>query len=189
MTNAQNIVICRKCAAQNPTTNQYCAECGAVLAVSTVQIRAQALSFVPNLKRFRIRLMISAIFVMLGSTFVALVFVGISIKASISFDSLTSADTFRTIGQKTPELAAATVLFVLAAFFLSGWLTARTSKSKASLESFAAALVAFVILGGTLWAVSDDAIIVSLVFAIPCASVAALGGRLGCKGSGERTKP
>ncbi len=186
MSTEQNDSICRKCGTQNPATNQYCAECGAVLAVSTVQMRAQSVSFVPNLKKFRVRYMISTIFVMMGSSFVVLIAMGILIKFSISFDSLTAANTFRTIGQKTPILVIVSALFVLSAFFLSGWLTARMSKSKASIESFVAALVVFAIVGGAFWAVSDDAIIVSLVFAIPCAVVAALGARLGCKGSGKR---
>jgi hypothetical protein len=74
---------CRKCAAQNPDTNQYCHKCGCVLDVATSMVRAQPRTFIPFVQKFRWRWVALSALVIMGTTTLAAVGVGLAVASGL----------------------------------------------------------------------------------------------------------
>lgn len=168
---------CRKCAADNPDSNQYCHKCGCVLDVATSLVRAQPRTLVPFVQRFRWRWVALAALVIMGTTTLAAV--GIGAAAAGTFDQGIAGESLGAVAAKAPGFAALAVAAVLAAFALGGLVSAKMSRGRTVAESALAALVVLGLLTGAGSSVSRDAPLAGAILALPCAFVAALGGWLG----------
>lgn len=168
---------CRKCAAHNPDTNQYCHKCGCVLDVATSMVRAQPRTLIPFVQRFRWRWVALSALVIMGTATLAAV--GIGAAAAGVFDQGIAGESLGAVAAKAPGFAAFAVVAVLAAFALGGLVAAKMSRGRTVAESALAALVVLGLLTGAGSSVSRDAPLAGAILALPCAFVAALGGWLG----------
>ena len=168
---------CRKCKTLNPSSNQYCLSCGAVLNVSTAMVRAQPKTLMPLRNRFSWKWLLLGTLAMLGISALALVGGGAllasSIGAAVGSGSLTST------AAKAPGMAVLCAVLFLLSFLLGGWAVARMSKGRTVIEPVIASLLVLGILGGASASLSPDAIWIAAVAALPCALVSALGGWIG----------
>jgi len=178
---------CRKCAAQNPDTNQYCHKCGCVLDVATSMVRAQPRTFIPFVQKFRWRWVALSALVIMGTTTLAVT--GVGLAAAGSLGQGIAADSLGATAAKAPGLAVLAVVALLAAFGLGGLVSARMSRGRTVAESALAALVVLGLLTVVGSSLSHDAPLGAALLALPCAFVAALGGWLGEVGARKEGEP
>ena len=161
---------CRKCGADNPTSNQYCKKCGAVLSVSTSVVRAQRVPVSPVDTRFKMRYVIVGAFVMLGLAAVA---IGIAllcgVKSGIGEHGL--------VGGLLMFTVSIGAVFIVS-FGLSGLLLSQLAGRSVGRESFIAAALVIAVLGVVGSTVVFDLLIAAGLLLLPTAFAAWLGARL-----------
>ena len=178
---------CRKCAAPNPDTNQYCHKCGCVLDVATSLVRAQPRTFIPFVQKFRWRWVALSGLVIMGTTTLAAVGVGLAVAGGLG--QIAAGDSLGAAAAKAPGLAVLVVVAVLAAFALGGLVAARMSRGRTVAEPALAALAVLGLLTVVGSSISRDAPLGAALLALPCAFAAALGGWLGEVGARKEGEP
>ncbi len=168
---------CRKCRTLNPVGNQYCRKCGAVLEVSTTEVRAQPRPIKPTIKEIRWRWIALGALVVLG---VVTLLLGIFITLTY----LIMSSTF----EQTKDLAAAAEHFggvmaggamvFIAAFGIGGAATTWLSRQSSFVEPALSALIVVVLLTIIATSMVDGALWITGILVAPCIFMAGLGGRL-----------
>ena len=180
------MVPCRKCQAPNPESNQYCRQCGAVLAVSTHMVRAQKSTLKPLTRGFRWRWVALGALVLLGTNTLAVVAVGVLAGSLVA--RAAAEGSLGALGARAPGMALAALAAFALAFVLGGALTSVLSRLRRTTEPALAALIVLALLGAAGTTLSTDAALLAALAALPSALAAALGGWIGgLAGKGEPT--
>jgi hypothetical protein len=151
-------------------------------------VRAQPRTFIPFVQRFRWRWVWLSALVIMGTTTLATVGVGVAAAGSLG-QGIEGGSSLGAAAAKAPGLAALAVAAVLAAFCTGGLVAARMSRGRTVAEPALAALLVLgllTVVGSTL---SHDAPIGAAILALPCAFAAALGGWLGEIGARKEGEP
>lgn len=172
---------CRKCGAKNPPENEYCASCGAVLLVSTSQMKAQPKPVVPLVHRFEKRWLVTSIFVFFGVWVMSLVaffvFANLFFDASLADIKFGETDLHASwMPVLAPALAVAMLMYLGA-----GMLISQLATDSKTLETVFGALIVSVLVGSSGSMVSSDFLLASVLFGIPGVMAAGFGARLGGK--------
>jgi hypothetical protein len=181
MENELNTGKCRKCGAENPQSNQYCASCGAILKVSTGMIEAQPKPVMPFVHRFEKRWLFAAIFVFMGvwviSLILLVVFSWLFFNAAVTEFKFGQTDIqTRLLPVLLPTLGTATVLY-----FSAGVLISRLARDAKVAETVLAAIFIAIGIGIAGSVISSDSFIASSLFGTPGVIAAGLGARFGGK--------
>lgn len=168
---------CRKCKTPNPSTNQYCRSCGAVLQVSTALVEAQPKTILPFVRRFRWKWVALGVPVILGAATIALV--GFAIVASLLLGAGATGGSLASLGSRAPGLAVAGGAVFLLAFALGGLVVGRMARERSIAEPALASLIVLGVLAAAGSALSGDAALVAAVLALPAAVAAGFGGSFG----------
>lgn len=170
---------CRKCGAGNPTTNQYCASCGAILQISTGMMEAQPKAVTPSYHSFEKRWLLISVFVLFG--FVAVAAGVIVLLASIFFQASVSDMEFGLTGINTSAIGmiVLTVIVVSGLFFGAGMLISSLAKDVKQTETVLASIIVALIIGIFGQIVSSDFLWVSLLFFIPSTICVGIGAWVG----------
>lgn len=161
---------CRKCGTSNPTSNQYCKQCGAVLRVSTEVVRAQRAPVSPVDTRFKFRYVLIGALVMLGLSAAA---VGLALLCGVR-NGVSEAGIVGGLMMFT--LSVGTIFVV--SFGLSGALLSLFADRAVGRESFVAAVLVIAALGVIGSTVVFDLLITAGVLLLPTAFAAWIGARV-----------
>ena len=170
---------CRKCGKPNPSSNDYCRQCGALLAISTAMIQAQRRPIMPIVKGLSGRWIIISTFVTIG--FSAVLLSGVALLAWLFFDKVSSpgpTDLASTLKEFAGFAAAGVAAFLLA-FGLAAFTIARIAGRPTTVEAVISAFAVHALLAAVGSAITSDAVYVSVLMVIPSAVVAGLGGKIG----------
>jgi hypothetical protein len=167
--------ICRKCSAENPDTNQYCKNCGAVLEVSTKMVMAQPKTIIPPIKRIKKRWIIYGMLIMFGSIAVATL-----LSSFIIFMIFNASDKNITeLWYNNPGLPVFIVAIYLILFFAGGLIITVITKSVTVAEPAIAAVLAIICIGAAAGSISGDALYGVMILTIPGSVSSAAGGWAG----------
>jgi hypothetical protein len=170
-----NTLNCRKCDALNPVSNAYCAECGAVLKVSTALVKAQPGRVLPYLHEFKFRWLLAGSFVMLGCAVLAMALIAL-LTALMLGESRTL-----TLSGMGSAFGAVVVGVTVLVFAFGGLILSSLSRDTRIAESVLASFLAAVLVGIAGHHFSGDFLLLVLLLAVPCAIAAGVGARFGGK--------
>lgn len=171
------MLACRKCGSQNPPSNDYCHTCGGVLKITTMEIQAQPQRVIPIVQKFSIRWILFGFPVMLGSATVFLLLGGMLF--SHVFNQTAGKGELDELASAGPTFIGVLALMGAFTFTAGGFLLARISKARRTLEACISGLLVVLFGGFVGQSISNDAIIASLIFAVPASLLAGVGGRFG----------
>ncbi|MBN2802126.1 MAG: zinc ribbon domain-containing protein [Deltaproteobacteria bacterium] len=174
MLNNQKNEPCRKCKKENPLTNEYCSNCGSLLSISTMELKAQPKAKIPIINSFELKWVIAGVFVILGASTIAIIL-------ALLFSMLFLKD-----GELDFKSTASTFIFVVSIFsgisFASGGaiISYMSGKSKV-IESLISSFICALLLGVAVSSISSQFLTVILILIIPFALLSALGAYWGVK--------
>lgn len=177
---------CRKCKTPNPISNEYCRKCGAVLTVSTAEVRAQPKPVLPDRKGIRWHWVGMGSLVILGLAVVLQL-----ILLAAAWMVIDSPTRIYGTGSSTDNFIGfsmmAGILFLLS-FVFGGIAITWLSKRHSILEPIIASFFVLLLLACAGWSVTEDAPFLAALAALPLAILAGLGGKLGelLAGGGNR---
>jgi ribosomal protein L40E len=174
MSNNKKIEPCRKCKTENPLTNEYCSNCGALLSISTRELKAQPKAKIPIINSFEIKWVFIGIFVILGVATIA-------IFLAVMFSMF-----FLKNGEMNFKSTASTFVFIVSIFsgisFAAGGavISYMSGKSKV-IESLISSFICALLLGIAGSSVSSQFLTVIMILIIPFALLSAIGAYWGVK--------
>jgi len=170
---------CRKCGKPNPSSNDYCRQCGALLEISTAMLQAQKRPIMPIVKGLSWKWILISTLVTIG--FAAVLLSGVALLAWLFFDRASSpgpTDLASTLKDFAGFAAGGVTAFLLA-FGLASFTIARIAGRPTAIEAVISAFAVHSLLATVGSALTSDAIYVAILMVIPSAVVAGLGGKVG----------
>ena len=180
--------VCPKCDTQNPASNDYCRQCGAVLGVTTTMfLRARSLLVLPATREMSWRWVGLGALLIIGLMALFAIALGLAAWLIIDFSQQSGGGDLGAIFNEFVGLSIIAGTLFLAAFGFGGVLISWFSTPRTVYEPAIAAVISLAVLGTVASSLVDDAIILFAIMALPSAILAWLGGRIGSVFAGKES--